>query len=84
MVTGGSVLALTFLMAVISIRPLVTALLAAPAFETRRTVAGSSDGVAQGSVFALTAAAAVRSPVVTVTSWKGRRKSVNHFHNSSC
>lgn len=67
MVAGGSILALAFLVAVITIGALLTAVLAAPAPEACSTVAGPCDGVAQSPVFALAPAAAVRPPVITVT-----------------
>lgn len=76
MVTGGSVLALAFLVAVIAVRARVAALLTAPALEARRAVAGPGDGVAQGPVLALAAAAAVGSPVVAVACWMGRGRKV--------
>lgn len=76
MVTGGSVLALAFLVAVIAVRARVAALLTAPALEARGAVAGPGDGIAQGPVLALAAAAAVGSPVVTVACWMGRGRKV--------
>lgn len=79
MVTGGSVLALALLVAVVAVGAGVAALLAAPALEACRAVAGPSDGVAQGPVLALAAAAAVGSPVVAVTCWRGRGRKVQWF-----
>lgn len=67
MIAGGSVLALAPLMTVVPIGALLTAVLAAPAPEARGAVAGPRDGVAQGPVFALAPAAAVRPPVVAIT-----------------
>lgn len=78
-VTGGSVLALALLVAVVAVGAGVAALLAAPALEARGAVAGPSDGVAQGPVLALAAAAAVGSPVVAVTCWSGRGRKVQWF-----
>lgn len=68
MVAGRSVLALTSLVAVISIGALLAAVFAAPSPVARRAVASPGDGVAQGSVFALAPATAVRPPVITVAS----------------
>lgn len=65
-ITGGSVLALAFLVAVVTVGALLTLVLAAPAPEACGAVASPRDGVAQSPVFALAAAAAVRPPVVAV------------------
>ena len=65
-IAGSSVLALASLVTVVTIRALLTALLAAPAPEACSTVASPCDGVAQSPVFALAPAAAVRPPVITV------------------
>lgn len=66
MVAGRSILALASLVAVVTVGALLTALLTAPAPEARSTVASPRDGVAQGPIFALAPAAAVRPPVITV------------------
>lgn len=76
MVAGGLVLALALLVAVVAVGARVAALLAAPALEARGAVAGPGDGVAQGPVLALAAAAAVGSPVVAVTRWMDRGRKV--------
>lgn len=78
-VAGGSVLALALLVAVVAVGAGVAALLAAPALEARGAVAGPGDGVAQGPVLALAAAAAVGSPVVAVARWAGRGREVQRF-----
>lgn len=78
-VAGGSVLALALLVAVVAVGAGVAALLAAPALEARGAVAGLGDGVAQGPVLALAAAAAVGSPVVAVARWTGRGREVQRF-----
>lgn len=75
-VAGGLVLALALLVAVVAVGAGVAALLAAPALEARGAVAGPSDGVAQGPILALAAAAAVGSPVVAVTRWMDRGRKV--------
>lgn len=67
MIAGRSVLALASLVTVVTVGALLAALLTAPAPEARSTVASPRDGVAQGPVFALAPAAAVRPPVITVT-----------------
>lgn len=79
MVAGGFVLALALLVAVVAVGAGVAALLAAPALEARGAVAGPGDGVAQGPVLALAAAAAVGSPVVAVARWTGEK-----FQRSFC
>lgn len=66
MIAGGSILALASLVTVVPVGALLTALLAAPAPEARGAVAGPRDGVAQGLVFALAPAAAVRPPVIAI------------------
>lgn len=65
-IAGSSVLALASLVTVVTIRALLTALLAAPAPEARSAVASPRDGVAQSPVLALAPAAAVRPPVITI------------------
>lgn len=55
-------------MAVVTVGALFTTVLTAPSPVARGAVTSSGDGVTQSSVFALTPAAAVRSPVITVTS----------------
>ena len=66
-VTGGSVLALAFLLAPVPVGAGLTRGLAAPPSEPREADAGSSDGVTQSLVLTLTSVTAVRPPVVTVT-----------------
>lgn len=68
MVTGGSVLALTFLEAAVAIGSCFTRGLAAPASVPGGADTGSGDGVTQCLVLALAPLGAVRPPVVTVTS----------------
>lgn len=67
MVTGSSVLALAFLLAPVTVGAHFTLGLAAPAPVSRSADTGSSDGVAQRSILALTPVTAVGTPVVTVT-----------------
>lgn len=67
MITGGPILALASLVAVITVGALLTAVFTAPAPEASGTVASPRDGVAQSLIFALAPAAAVRSPVITIT-----------------
>lgn len=69
MVTGGSILALAFLLASVTIGAHFTLGLTAPASISRSADTGSCDGVTQCSVLALTSVTAVRTPMVTVTSW---------------
>lgn len=77
MVTGGSVLALTFLEASVAIGSCFTRGLAAPASVPRGADTGSGDGVAQCLVLALALLSAVGPPVFTIASW-GEGK-VNHL-----
>lgn len=67
MVTGGSILALAFLLASITIGAHFTLGLTAPASVSRSANTGSSDWVTQRSILALTSVTAVGTPVVTVT-----------------
>lgn len=67
MVTGGSVLALAFLLAPVTVGAHFALRLATPASVSRSADAGSGDGVTQRSILALTPVAAVGTPVVTVT-----------------
>lgn len=69
MVTGGSVLALTFLEASVAIGSCFTRGLAAPASVPSGADTGSSDGVTQCLVLALAPLSAVGAPVVTIASW---------------
>lgn len=69
MVTGGSVLALTFLEASVAIGSCFTRRLAAPASVPRGADAGSGDGVTQRVVLALAPLGAVGPPVAAVASW---------------
>lgn len=66
-VARGVVLAQAFLLAVVAIGVAFAEVLAAPAAVPGRADAGSGDGVTQRLVLTLTAAAAVRTPVITVT-----------------
>lgn len=66
MVTGSPVLALAFLLAPVTVGAHFTRGLTAPAPVPGCADTGSGDGVAQGSVLALTSVAAVRTPVLTV------------------
>lgn len=68
MVTGGSILALAFLLASITVGAHFTLGLTAPASVSRSADTGSSDGVTQCSVLALTSVTAVGTPMITVTS----------------
>lgn len=68
MVTGGSVLALTFLEASVAIGSRFTRRLAAPASVPRGADTGSGYGVTQCVVLALAPLGAVGPPVVTVAS----------------
>ncbi len=69
MVTGGSILALAFLLASVTIGAHSTLGLTAPASVSRSADTGSRDGVTQCSVLALTSVTAVGTPMITVTSW---------------
>lgn len=71
MVTGGSVLALTFLEASVAIGSCFTRGLAAPASVPRGADTGSGDGITQCLVLALAPLCAVGPPVVAVASWGG-------------
>lgn len=66
-VARGVVLAQAPLLAAVSVGGALAEILAAPAAVPGRTEAGSGDGVTQRLVLTLTAAAAVRTPVITVT-----------------
>jgi len=66
-VAGGSILTLASLVTVITIGALLTAVLATPAPEACGAVASPRDGVAQSPILALAPAAAVGSPVITIT-----------------
>lgn len=77
MVTGGSVLALTFLEASVAIGSCLARGLAAPASVPRGADTGSGDGVAQRLVLALALLSAVGPPVVTIASWG--EGDVNHL-----
>lgn len=65
---GGSVLALAFLLASVSIGGHFTLGLAAPASVPGSADTGSGDGVTQSVVLALTSVTAVGTPAGTVTS----------------
>ena len=81
MIAGRSVLALASLVTVVTVGALLAALLTAPAPEARSAVASPRDGVAQGPVFALAPAAAVRPPVITVAGWGWGKK---EWQTSKC
>ena len=66
--TGGSILALAFLLASVTIGAHFTLGLTAPASVSRSAHTGTSDWVTQCSVLALTPVAAVGTPVVTIAS----------------
>lgn len=68
MMTGGSILALAFLMASIAIGAYFTLGLTAPASVSRSADTGSSDGVTLCFILALTSVTAVGTPMVTVAS----------------
>lgn len=68
MVADGLILALAFLLAVVTVGAYFTLNLTAPASVSRNADAGSSDWVAQSSILALTSFTAVGTPMVTVTS----------------
>lgn len=66
MVTSGSILALAFLLASITIGAHFTLVLTAPPSVSGSADAGSSDGVTQCSILALTSIIAVGTPMVAV------------------
>ncbi len=66
-VACGVVLAQALLLTAVSVAGALAEVLAAPAAVSGRTEAGSGDRVTQRPVLTLTAAAAVRTPVIPVT-----------------
>lgn len=83
MVACGIVLALAFLLAVVSIGAGLTTLLTTPATEASCADTSTCDWVTQRSIFTLTPVTAVRTPVATVTccmeSKHGQRSGFNVF-----
>ncbi len=84
-VACGVVLAQALLLTAVSVAGALAEVLAAPAAVSGRTEAGSGDRVTQRPVLTLTAAAAVRTPVIPVTGCTNTQSWGSlHTHSTSC